>query len=84
MLPEYKTKTNVGIGLGILMQFAAQALPPGLLRLPVALIATALTIWGCCSYAKGKGYHWGWGFLGLLSLIGLIILVCFPDKHKNP
>jgi hypothetical protein len=42
-----------------------------------------LFIWGCTSYSKGKGYHLGWGFLGLLSLLGLIILALLPDKHKK-
>ena len=45
-------------------------------------IGSILFIIGCCFYAKGKGYNGAWGLLGLLSLIGLLILVCMKDKHK--
>jgi len=31
---------------------------------------------------KGRAIHRGFGLLGLLSIIDLIALVCFPDKHK--
>lgn len=87
MLVEYKKKTNIGVGLGILTQIVGRGLIAGgdagaILGFLFLLGGAVLFIWGCCSYAKGKGYHDAWGFLGLLSLIGLIILVCFPDKHK--
>ena len=48
----------------------------------IRLVGSVLFIIGCCYYAKGKGYHGAWGFLGLLSLTGLIVLVCMRDKHK--
>ena len=37
--------------------------------------------WGCINYAQGKGYPGALGLLGLLSCIGLIILVCLPDRN---
>jgi hypothetical protein len=90
MLKEYEKKTNIGIGLGIVLQLVARF---GLMSqsnvaiyyvgLAVALGGIALCIWGCCCYAKGKGHHPAWGILGLLSLIGLIVLVCFSDRHKQ-
>jgi hypothetical protein len=42
-----------------------------------------LFIWGCGQYAKGKGYSAYFGALGLLSIVGLVVLVVFPDKFKN-
>ena len=88
MLPEYQTKTNIGVGLGILLQFAAAFLVqrPGsataFLALGLAILAVPLFIWGCCMYAIGKGYPGALGLLGLLSCFGLVILVLLPDKHK--
>ena len=46
------------------------------------LFGWGLFLWGCCMYAKGKGYHGAWGLLALLSLPGLLILVLFKDEHK--
>jgi len=84
MLAEYKTNTNIGVGLGIVLQIAgrfmlADNLPLGF---GLTLVGAVFFIWGCCSYAKGKGYHWALGFLGLLSCIGLLILVVLQDKHR--
>ena len=46
------------------------------------LIGGVCCIWGCGQYAKAKGHSPYWGVLGLLSIIGLIVLVLFSDKHK--
>jgi hypothetical protein len=59
MLPEYKNKTNIGVGVGFIF-----------------------FIWGCSSYAQGKGYSQWIGALGLLSIFGLVVLAVLPDKHK--
>ena len=32
---------------------------------------------------RGKGHHPAWGILGVFSLIGLVILFFFPDRHKE-
>lgn len=84
MLAEYKTKTNIGVAIGFILQLAgrimlSQGMPAGLV---IVVVGSAFFIWGCVNYARGKG-HSGWlGALGLLSLIGLIILVLLPDKYK--
>jgi len=94
MIAEYKTKTNIGVGLGIILQIAGRfvmgsgaAVAGGLagpeLGLILILGGVVAFIYGCRSYAKGKGHHPAWGFLGLLSIVGLIILVFLPDKHKQ-
>lgn len=97
MLVEYRTKTKIGVTIQVLLPFVlvpilfsyltgtaldAQA---GLIVSVVViwLIGAAFIIWGCCNYMIEKGYNWAWGFLGLLSLLGLIILACFPDKYKD-
>ena len=88
MLPEYKTKTNIGAGLGIIGQIVGRALlnssSQGLAMagLVVALAAFALFIWGCMQYAKAKGQSGWFGLLGFLSIIGLLVLFFLPDRHK--
>jgi hypothetical protein len=86
MLPEFKKNTNIGVGIGIILQIAGRIMAKsgmeglGFIVMMAGLVAF---IWGCGQYAKGKGYSGWFGALGLLSIIGLIILVLFPDKHKN-
>jgi hypothetical protein len=86
MLPEFKRNTNIGVGLGIVVQIIGELLSNrGSIGLGfvVALAGLAVFIWGCGQYAKGKGYSPWFGLLGLLSIVGLIALVFFRDKHKE-
>jgi len=88
MLPEKKTNTNIGIGLGILLQVAGQGLSYAnealvLPALVMTLLGAVFFIWGCMNYAEGKGHSKWLGLLGLLSCIGLVILVILPDHHKQ-
>lgn len=88
MLPEYKTKTNIGVGIGILLQIVGRFLGAAgdsgeILGLIVILVGAAFFIWGCMNYAEGKGHSKLLGLLGLLSCIGLIILIILPDHHKE-
>lgn len=79
MLPQYKTKTNIFIGVGLLIQLAL-----GRELGPLAyLVGYGLVLTGCIFYAKAKGYHGAFGLFGLLSIIGLIVLVCLKDKCKD-
>lgn len=87
MIPEYKRSTNIGVGLGIVLQIAGRILAHdgGALR-PlgglVVLGGAVLFIWGCAQYAKGKGHSPWFGAFGLLSIIGLLVLYFLPDRHK--
>jgi uncharacterized membrane protein len=88
MLAENRTKTNIGVGVGIILQVIGRML---VLRNPdLALIALILTlvglvffVWGCMNYAVGKGHSKWLGLLGLLSCIGLIVLIFLPDRNKG-
>lgn len=89
MLAEYKTKTNIGIGVGLIIQFIGRAIISGMpdnsfIGLLLVLVGFIMFIWGCGCYAMAKGYSQFLGILGILSCLGLIILVILPDKHKNP
>jgi hypothetical protein len=88
MLPENKTKTNIGVGLGIILQiagrfFARQKPELAIVGLVMILVGAILFIWGCMNYAEGKGHSKWLGLLGLLSCIGLIVLIVLPDRHKD-
>lgn len=88
MLAEYKTKTNIGIGVGLLLAFVGGVVS----NVPSIAIVGSLMwlvgyitfIWGCGCYAVGKGYSQFVGALGLFFCFGLIILAVLPDKHKSP
>jgi hypothetical protein len=86
VLPEQKKNTNIYVGLGLIGQILGKSMlegsSPGLGAL-ITLGACVMFIWGCCEYALGKGHSRWWGGLGLLSILGLIVLVFLPDRHKD-
>jgi hypothetical protein len=88
MRPEHKRNTNIGIGLGLVLQFAGSArVAQGgifvVLGFAVVFLAVAAFIWGCMNYAEGKGHPKWLGLPGLFSLPGLIILFMFPDHYRG-
>jgi len=87
MLVENKKKTNLGVGVGILLEILGRVLITSYpsLTIPGAiliLVGVVFFIWGCMNYAEGKGYNKLLGLLGLLSCLGLIVLIVLPDKNK--
>jgi membrane-bound metal-dependent hydrolase YbcI (DUF457 family) len=53
------------------------------LRAILVISGSSLVVWGCWLYIEEKGYNGAWGFLGLLSVVGCIILALFKDKKKR-
>ena len=49
----------------------------------LAIFGFVPLIWGCVQYAKGKGLSPYFGALGLFWIVGLVVLVLLPDKHKT-
>jgi hypothetical protein len=45
------------------------------------LIGAGAFTWGCMNYAEGEGHPKWLGLFGLLSYVGLIILVILPDHY---
>lgn len=90
MLAEYKKKTYIGIGIafavwvlgGILIGYLGESLTEDDAR-PILTLGIIPFVYGIWAYAKGKGYHGGWGLLGGFFPFFLIILFFFPDKHKT-
>ncbi len=91
MIQEFNNKSNIYIGIGLLLQIFYRLIFPQL-QFHDSLILNLLISWtgvivftlGCRYYAKSKGYS-GWlGLLGFATLFGLIILFLLPDKTKVP
>ncbi|TCI09194.1 hypothetical protein EZM97_22295 [Dyella soli] len=86
MLAEFKRNTNIGVGLGIIGEIVGRSLStsgsPGLGAI-VILAGFAVFIWGCSQYARAKGHSAWFGAFGVLSIIGLLVLVFLPDRHKE-
>jgi hypothetical protein len=90
MLPEKKTKTNVGVGLGFILQLGGLILTKqgdttatAILGLSLILAGLVFFIWGCMNYAEGKGHSKWVGLVGVAGIIGLIVLIVLPDQHKK-
>ena len=99
MSPRYKRRAQIGIGSGILAYVGAfmaaqhireilsfRLVPPvmiGISLIATMLVAVALFLWGCRSYAMAKGLNPIWGYVGLLHIVGLLILFLLRDRHPE-
>jgi len=88
MLPDKKTKTNIGVGVGIVLQVAGFLLSRvegigAIIGTLLILGSLPVFIWGCMNYAEGKGHSKWVGLVGLAGCIGLIVLIVLPDQHKE-
>ena len=51
----------------------------------VLLVAIALSVWACGSYARANDYHRGWAAMGLLGLLGFMVLAFLrPIEDGGP
>ena len=88
MIAEKLKKSNIGVGIGIVLEIAGRVLtasgaPLIFLGIPILVAGVVIFIWGCFNYSEAKGYSRYLGFLGVASCIGLIVLILLPDKCKN-
>ena len=98
MIAEYRNKSNIGVGMGFLAQIAGRVMASQgnanaanlagnstlvIAGSVIALAGAGLFLWGCVQYCLGKGYSGWMGLLGLLSCIGLLVLIFLPDKYKD-
>ena len=87
MLSEKQWSTNVGVGMGALMQLAGLLLyriGNGLDLLGLILLLASLPVfaWGTMNYAEGKGHPRWVGLLGLGGVVGLVVLIVLPDRDR--
>ncbi|MHC4088324.1 MAG: hypothetical protein ACYSWZ_21160 [Planctomycetota bacterium] len=90
MIPEKKTKTNIAVGIGFLLQLAGfflvqtkETCAITFLGIILILISIPLLIRGCTNYVVGKGHSKWLGLLALASLIGMVVLIVLPDKVSD-
>jgi hypothetical protein len=88
MIAEKVKKSNIGVGIGIVLEVLGKVLIASggamlFLGGAILLVGVGFFIWGCFNYSEGKGYPPILGLLGLASCFGLIILIVLPDKCKN-
>jgi hypothetical protein len=87
VLREYTRKTNIGCGIGIVLEVAGRVVthkhpedPLQSVGLFLLLIGAVTFVWGCGQFAKAKGYSVWFGLLGIMSLPGLIALALMSDQ----
>ena len=87
MLPQNRRKTNIGVGIGIVLQVIGFLYLTKdiaiLLGIILILISIPIFIWGCMNYAESKGHSKWVGLVGLAGLIGPIILIILPDQDRG-
>lgn len=88
MLPEKKTRTNIGVGIGVLLQlvglFLAQSMVTySILGIILILMSIPVLIWGCMNYAEGKGHSKWVGLVALAGVIGLVVMVILPTRDRD-
>jgi hypothetical protein len=87
MIKRYNNISLATGAPGFLLQVVGQVLrmDPGeqFLGLAVVGAGTALLLVGLAYYAKAKGQNPAWCLMAFLSLIGLIVLACLPDKAPD-
>jgi hypothetical protein len=92
MLPRYKRKSAIGLGIGLPILAVGFVLlftrvnSRGSLALAglVVLVGLPFYLWGCCALARAKGYSTAIvlsAFFGLL--FPMVVLLALPDKHKH-
>lgn len=69
-------------GSGLLVQVVGN-LSGGVTGVVLMLVGTGLLIWGLTYYARMRGQSPWWGLLGLLSCIGMFILLLLPKTCHN-
>jgi len=88
MLPEKRKKTNVGVGVGLILfvigfVLSRQEDPTGSIGFLLLLLSVVPFTLGCMNYAEGKGHSKWVGLVGVAGIVGLIVLIILPDQHKN-
>ena len=88
MAPDKKSRTNVGVGLGVVLQLAALLVQktgagPEVAAPILLLLSIPVVVWGCMSYAEGKGRSKWLGLIGVAGIIGLAVLTVLPEQQDG-
>lgn len=69
------------VGARVVIMMAAQP-TLRLAALFAGFVSIAILISAVRMIAVSKGRHPGWSFLGLFSIVGLLIVLCFKDSRR--
>jgi hypothetical protein len=95
LIKDYRTKAilglTLGVSLGLLANFveevierrAAWEMGPPLIPAVMQWSGAGTFIAGCVMYALAKGRSGWWGAFGLLSLLGLLVLLWLEDRARH-
>lgn len=86
MDPKSKRKAMIGIGSGLGLEIVSYLPAFGgemfsFLALILFVVGTLLFIWGCTHYVLSKGLPDWLGYLGLFSVVGLIVIFLLPSRR---
>ena len=87
MNPNSKRKALIGLGVGLSLEIISRVVAAGgdqlfLVAVALFLVATLLFIWGCTHYALSKGLPDWFGYFGLFSVIGLLVIFLVPARRS--
>ncbi len=73
------------IGIGFVLQFlSGPAMGVGFgFGMIVLAVAEGISLTGCGMYMAEKGWPDFLSLLGLLNVLGLLILLCLPDRKRD-
>jgi hypothetical protein len=88
MRSEKEAGATVGIGIGIISELVGGMVANGkggaaVFGGIITLVGVVFLVGGCMNYAVLKGYSKWLGLLGILSCVGLIVLILLPDHHRK-
>ena len=86
--PRNAREANLGVGIGVTLQFMAGMLvtvagQDALLPSILGIASLPFMVWGCMSFAEGKGYPKWIGLFGAAGVIGLIVLLILPSRSHT-
>ena len=88
MREDQSAKAYVGVIIGFIVQVVGRLIANisnegVIIGAIVGLGGVAIFVWGCVNLAAVKGYSKWLGLLGLLSCIGLVVLILLPDQSRR-
>ena len=74
----------LGLALQLICTAMGKRMPtPANIYSWLGMAGTIILLLACALYAQQKGYSRNYGLLALLSILGVFLLVCLPDKSGN-
>jgi hypothetical protein len=88
MPANFRNNTNIGVGLGFVLQLAGFFLHEFLqlrsgISLALVLAGLPAFIWGGMHYVQGKGHSQWLGLLAILGTFGFIVMILLPHRESS-